>query len=123
MQFTLDKVHNQNEYDPINGTVLIVNGEMDVNMMLSGVLGLNGFRCIKCLSADDSMKIIEKRANEINVMLLDGKIAEVRGAMLIDKSNTKKRKIRIVVILSHDYAKTRFLDYCADDFVVKPNQC
>lgn len=111
---------NQNGYNSINGTVLIVNEQIDVSIVLSGVFGLNGFNCIKCHSAEEATKILEEKSEEIDVMLLDGKIAEDRGAMLIVKSKTKNHKIKIVVVASHDNAKTRVLDYGADDFVVKP---
>jgi DNA-binding response OmpR family regulator len=53
-------------------------------------------------------------------MLLDGRIAADRGAMIIVKSKTKKPSLKIVVVASNDTAKTRVLSYGADDFLIKP---
>jgi hypothetical protein len=41
----------EDEYDGlnyINGTILIVTDDLDMNIVLSGVFGLNGFKSFKC---------------------------------------------------------------------------
>lgn len=106
--------------DYINGTILIVTDDMDMNIVLSGVFALNGFKCFKCTSAEEALKTLDENINTVDSMLIDGKIAAERGAMLIVKSKTKKPSIKIVVVASSDGAKTRVLDYGADDFMLKP---
>lgn len=53
-------------------------------------------------------------------MLIDGRIAADRGAMIIVKSKTKKPSIKIVIVANNNNAKTRVLDYGADDFLLNP---
>jgi DNA-binding response OmpR family regulator len=104
----------------INGTILIVTDEWDMNIVLSGVFALNGFKCFKCASAEEALKTLDEYIDEVDSMLIDGRIAADRGAMVIAKTKIKKPSIKIVVVANNDSAKTRVLDYGADDFVLKP---
>ena len=106
--------------DYINGTILIVTDDIDINIVLSGVFALNGFKCFKCTSAEEALAALDKHVNEVDSMLIDGKIAADRGALIIVKSKTKKPSINIIVVANSDGAKTRVLDYGADDFMLKP---
>ena len=91
-----------------------------MNIVLSGVFALNGFKCFKCTSAEEALELFDKHLDEVDSMIINGKIAEDRGAMLIVKSKTKKPSVRILVIANNDNAKTRVLTYGADDFLIKP---
>ncbi len=104
----------------INGTILIVTDEIDINIVLSGIFALNGFKCFKCTSAEEALKTLDEYLDEVDSMLINGRIAADRGAMVITKSKIKKPSIKIVVVANNDSAKTRVLDYGADDFVLKP---
>lgn len=106
--------------DYINGTMIIVTDDIDVNIVLSGVFSLNGFKCIKCTTAEEALTTLDRYANEVDSMLVDGKIAADRGAMLIVKSRTKKQSIKVMVIANNNNIKTRVLDYGADEFLTKP---
>ena len=113
----------EDEYDSlnyVNGTILIVTDDADINILLSGVFGLNGFKSLKCTSAEDALKTLEQHVDEVDSMLIDGKIAADRGAMIIIKSKTKNPSLKIIVVANNDSAKTRVLDYGADDFMLKP---
>ena len=104
----------------INGTILIVTDEIDMNIVLSGVFALNGFKCFKCTTAEEALKTLDEYINEVDSMLINGRIAADRGAMVIAKTKIKKPSIKIVVVANNDNAKTRVLGYGADDFVLKP---
>jgi DNA-binding response OmpR family regulator len=111
---------NYRGLDYINGTILIVTDDNDINIVLSGVFALNGFKCFKCHSAEEALKTLDEHIDTVDSMLLDGRIAADRGAMIIVKSKTKKPSVKIVVVASSDTAKTRVLSYGADDFLIKP---
>lgn len=111
---------NYNGIDYINGTILIVSDDIDMNIVLSGVFSLNGFKCFKCTSAEEALEALDEHINEVDSMLIDGKIAADRGSMIIVKSKTKKPAIKIIVVANSDSPKTRVLDYGADDFMLKP---
>ena len=111
---------NYSGLDYINGTILLVTDDNDINTVLSGTFALNGFKCFKCTTAEEALKILDEHVDKVDSMLIDGKIAADRGAMIIVKSKIKKPLVKIVVVASSDNAKTRVLDYGADDFLVKP---
>ena len=71
-------------------------------------------------TAEEALETLDKNINEVDSMLLDGKIAADRGAMIVVKSKTKKPNIKIIVVANSDGAKTRVIDYRADDFMLKP---
>ena len=104
----------------INGTILIVTDDIDMNTVLSGVFALNGFKCLKCTSAEEVLKTFDDYIDDVDSMLINGKIAADRGAMIIVKIKSKKSSVKIVVVSNNDSAKTRVLDYGADDFILKP---
>jgi DNA-binding NtrC family response regulator len=83
---------NYRGLDYINGTILIVTDDDDINIVLSGVFALNGFKCFKCHSAEEALKTLDEHIDTVDSMLLDGRIAADRGAMIIVKSKTKKAK-------------------------------
>jgi DNA-binding response OmpR family regulator len=111
---------NYDGLDYINGTILIVTDDIDMNIVLSGTFALNGFKSFKCTSAEEALKTLDKHIGEIDSMLINGKIAEDRGAMIIAKSKAKKPTVKIVVVANNNSAKSRVLDYGADDFMLKP---
>ena len=111
---------NYDGLDYINGTILIATDEIDMNIVLSGVFALNGFKCLKCSSAEETLKTLEDYIDEVDSMLIDGRIAADRGAMIIVKAKAKKSNLKIVVVANNYSAKTRVLAYGADDFILKP---
>ena len=111
---------NYGGLDYINGTILIVTDDNDINIVLSGVFALNGFKCFKCASAEEALKTLDEHVDTVDSMIINGHIAADTGPMLIVKSKTKKPDIKIVVVANSDTAKTRVLSYGADDFVIKP---
>lgn len=111
---------NYSGLDYINGTILLVTDDNDINIVLSGTFALNGFKCFKCTTAEEALKVLDEHVDKVDSMLIDGRIAADRGAMIIVKSKIKKPLVKIVVVASSDNAKTRVLDYGADDFLVKP---
>ena len=66
--------------------MLIATDDIDMNIVLSGVSSLNGF---KCTSAEETLKVFDDHLVEVDSMLLDGKIAANRGAMIISKVKVK----------------------------------
>lgn len=113
----------ENEYDEmdyVNGTIIIVTDNADINIVLSGVFGLNGFNCFKCTTAEEALAIFNENVDKVDSVLIDGKIATNRSAMLIVKIKNRKPTVKIVVLADKNSTKTRVLDYGADEFVLKP---
>lgn len=104
----------------INGTILIATDDIDMNILLSGVFALNGFRCFKCTTAEEVLKVFGEHFDQVDSMLIDGRIAADRGAMIISRVKVKKPTVKIIVVANNGSVKTRVLDYGADDFLLKP---
>ena len=111
---------NYDSLNYINGTILIVTEDIDINNLLSGVFALNGFKCFKCLTAEEALENLEEHKEEVDSMLIDGKIAVDRGAKIIVKSKIKKPEVKIIVVANNGGIRTRVLEYGADDFMLKP---
>lgn len=94
--------------------------DFDMNVVLSGVFALNGFKCFKCLTAEEALYTFDKHIEKVDSILVDGKIAADRETMLIVKSKAKKRDLKIMVIANNTNNKTRILDYGADELLTKP---
>ena len=50
-----------------------------MNIVLSGVFTLNGFRCFKCTLAEETLRILEENIQQVDSMLINGRIAADRG--------------------------------------------
>jgi len=111
---------NYDDLNYINGTILIVTDDIDINNLLSGLFALNGFKSFKCTTAEEAINTLDEYKKEVDSMLIDGKIAVDRGAKIIVKSKIKKPEIKIVVVANHGGIRTRVLEYGADDFMLKP---
>ena len=108
------------ELDYVNGTIIIVTDNPDINIVLSGVFGLNGFKCFKCTTAEEALTIFNENTEKVDSVLIDGKLASDRSTMLIIKIKNKKPTVKIMVLADKNNAKTRILDYGADEFALKP---
>ena len=66
------------------------------------------------------MNKLNQLEGKVDVICIDGKIAEDRGAMLIVKIKRINPDIKICVVAEDETIKTRVLDYGADEFIAKP---
>jgi len=57
---------------------------------------------------------------KVDIVLVDGKIAANRGAMLNIKVKRINSNIKIMVLADDETHKTRVLEYGADEFATKP---
>ena len=99
---------------------IIVDDDKDVNLILSATLKLKKFDVHKTYSAEECLNKLNELEGKVDVICIDGKIAEDRGAMLIVKIKRINPDIKIYVVAEDETAKTRVLDYGADEFMTKP---
>ena len=57
---------------------------------------------------------------KVDVLLLNGRIVQYRGAMVIVKTKRINSDIKILAVADDEGEKTRVLDYGADGFTTKP---
>jgi DNA-binding response OmpR family regulator len=100
--------------------VLIADDNRDVNLLVAAMFGLKGYEVYKTYSAEECLSKLEELEGKVDVMLLDGKIAADRGAMVIVKTKRINPDIKILAVADDESEKTRVLDYGADGFSTKP---
>ena len=100
--------------------VLIVDENRDVNLLVAATFGLKGYEVYKAHSAEECLSKLEELEGKVDVVILDGKIAADRGAMVIVKTKPINPDIKILAVADDESEKTRVLDYGADGFSTKP---
>jgi DNA-binding response OmpR family regulator len=100
--------------------IIIADDNKDVNLLVAATLVLKGYEVYKTYSADECISKLEEFESKVDVMLLDGKIAADRGAMVIVKARRINPNIKILAVAEDESEKTRVLDYGADGFTTKP---
>lgn len=102
-------------------TVLIVDEDKIVVNYLYALFKLSGYEVNMAFSANECLRFLEQSdPGNIDAALMDGKIAEDRGAMVVSRIKQHNKDIRILVVAINDNPKNIILEYGADDFVIKP---
>jgi DNA-binding response OmpR family regulator len=99
---------------------IILDDDRDVNLVLSATLKLKKFDVYKTYDAEECLNKLNELEGKVDVIFVNGKIAEDRGAMLIVKIKRINSDIKVCVVAEDETEKTRVLDYGADEFMTKP---
>ena len=100
--------------------ILIADDSKGVNLLLSATLELKGYEAYKTYSAEECLSKLDELEGKVDVLLLNGRIAADRGAMVIVKTKRINSDIKILAVADDESEKTRVLDYGADGFTTKP---
>ena len=101
--------------------VLIVDEDKIVVNYLYALLKLSGYEVNTAFSAKECLRILKQsNPGNIDAALVDGKIAEDRGAMVVSRIKQLTKDTKILVVANNDNPRNIILEYGADDFVIKP---
>ena len=101
--------------------VLIVDEDKIVVNYLYALFKLSGYEVNMAFSASECLRFLEQfNPSDIDAVLMDGKIAEDKGAMVVSRIKQFNKDIRILVVANNDNPKNIILEYGADDFIIKP---
>ena len=102
--------------------IIIVEEDRDLATHIRAEFKLMGFEAYKTHSAEECLKKMDELDNKLEVVAMDGKTATERGPMLIVNIKRRNSSIKVFVLAERNLeeAKTRVLDYGADEFTVKP---
>lgn len=100
--------------------IVIVDDNSDVNILLAAVFSLKGFDTHKTFNPDEYLQKLDELKGMVDLVIMNGKIASDRAAMLIVKTKRTNPNIGVLAIADDESVKTRVLDYGADDFITKP---
>jgi CheY-like chemotaxis protein len=101
--------------------VLIVDEDKILVNYLYALFKLSGYEVNMAFSASECLRFLEQfNPSDIDAVLMDGKIAEDKGAMVVSRIKQFNKDIRILVVANNDNPKNIILEYGADDFIIKP---
>lgn len=101
-------------------SIVLVEDDIDVCNILAGHFALARYNVYKITSAGECLEKLKELDNKVDVVLMNGRIADDRGTMLIVNIKKLNLKIQIFVLADNENNKTRVLDYGADEFAIKP---
>ncbi len=101
--------------------LLIVDEDKILVNYLYALFKLSGYEVNMVFSSNECLRFLEQsNPSKINAAIVDGKIAEDRGAMVVSRIKQFNKDIRILVVANNDNPRNIILEYGADDFVIKP---
>ena len=101
--------------------ILIVDEDKILVNYLYALFKLSGYEVNMAFSSNECLRFLEQsNPSKIHAALVDGKIAEDRGTMVVSRIKQLNKDIRILVLANNDNPKNITLEYGADDFVIKP---
>jgi DNA-binding response OmpR family regulator len=102
--------------------VIVCDDDPELNSFMRNHFKLDGYETHQALSAQECIDKLEELGDRIDAIIVDGKIASDRSAMLILKVKRLNKNVKVFVLADRGLAedKTRMMDYGADEFAVKP---
>lgn len=100
------------------GKVLLVDDEVDICLLLSGILRKEGFHTSYALSLSDAVRKLGKETFE--VVFLDLNLPDGVGYELIPAILRKWNGTKIVVVSAYDSEQEKARKEGADYFIAKP---
>jgi DNA-binding response OmpR family regulator len=102
--------------------VIVCDDDAELNLFIRNFFKLDGYETHQALSASECIDKIAKLGDTVDALIVNGKIASDRSAMLILNVKRMNKKVKVVVLADRNLSeeKTRIMDYGADEFAVKP---
>jgi DNA-binding response OmpR family regulator len=102
--------------------VIVCDDDAELNSFMRNHFKLDGYETHQALSAQECIDKLAELGDTVDAIMVDGKIAADRSAMLILKVKRLNKNVKVFVLadrgLSED--RTRMMDYGADEFAAKP---
>jgi len=107
---------------PGNKIVLIVEDDADIRIFVCRVLQLEGYTCLEAETDEETFRLI--RENNVDLVILDLKLAENNGWVILSqlKSNEETASIPVVVFTASfgEQQKAQALKMGAEEYLIKP---
>jgi DNA-binding response OmpR family regulator len=102
--------------------VIVCDNDAELNLFIRNFFKLDGYETHQALSAKECIDKLADLGDIIDVIIVDGKIASDRSAMLILNVKRMNKNVKVFVLADRNLSeeKTRIMDYGADEFAVKP---
>lgn len=102
-------------------TVLIVDDDIRINELLTDIFSMEGYETYSAFDGEQALKIIEKKGNDIDLIVLDVMMPEFDGWEVLSfvKDNTDC-KVLMLTALTDENSEVKAIRSGADDYVSKP---
>ena len=105
-------------------TILLVEDEVEPAEMLSNFLEINGYNVLMAHDGQKALELIEKRASDIHLAVLDIMVPHTDGKEIcrIIRSHPVLKDIPVIFLTAKDKEKDEIegLELGADDYISKP---
>lgn len=105
-------------------TILLVEDEIDAAEMLSGYLEMSGYDVLVSHDGNEAVELIEKRAGEIHLAVLDIMVPHTDGKEIcrIIRNHPVLKEIPVIFLTAKDREADEIegLELGADDYISKP---
>lgn len=106
--------------DDYKHSIVLVEDDIDVSNILAGHFALAKYNVYKSTSPSECLEKLKELDNKVDVVLINGRIAADRSAVLIVNIKKLNLEIKVFALADNESNKTRVLEYGADEFAVKP---
>jgi len=102
--------------------VIVCDDDAELNSFIRNHFKLGGYETHQALSAKECIDKLAELGDIIDAITVNGTIASDRSAMLILNAKRLNKNVKVFVLANKGLseAKTRIMDYGADEFAVKP---
>ena len=101
-------------------SILVVDDDADISMMLKMMLEYKGYRVFTAARAEDILTIISQQ--KVRLIIMDMLLSGINGTDICAQLKTEesKRHIPILMISAHPNAKELCMNAGANNFISKP---
>ncbi|MBN1176689.1 MAG: response regulator [Dehalococcoidales bacterium] len=107
---------------PARKIVLIIEDDADIRTFTCRVIEFEGYTCLEAETSDETFRILKE--NDINLVLLDLRLVDNNGWLLLAqlKSNPETKSIPVIVFTASfgEQQRAQALKMGAVDYLVKP---
>ena len=102
--------------------VIVCDDDPELNSFMRNFFKLDCYKTHQALSAKECIDKLAELGDTIDAIIVNGKIASDRSAMLILNVKRMNKNVKVFVLADRNLSeeKTRIMDYGADEFAVKP---
>jgi DNA-binding response OmpR family regulator len=102
--------------------LIVCDNDAELNSFIRNFFKLDGYETHQALSAKECIDRLSELGNTVDAIIVDGKIASDRSAMLILNVKRMNKNVKVFVLADRNLSeeKIRIMDYGADEFAVKP---
>jgi DNA-binding response OmpR family regulator len=102
--------------------LIVCDNDAELNLFIRNFFKLDGYETHQALSAQECIDRLSELGDTVDAIIVDGKIASDRSAMLILNVKRMNKNVKLFVLADRNLSeeKIRIMDYGADEFAVKP---